>query len=39
MLEQQLNGSHKRIETVVQLEQQLVKYRQQLEEMADVSIT
>lgn len=38
MLEQQLTGSHKRIETVVQLEQQLVKYRQQIEEMAAVFI-
>lgn len=37
MLEQQLTGSHKRIETVVQLEQQLVKYRQQIEEMSAVS--
>ncbi|XP_053400629.1 girdin-like isoform X3 [Mercenaria mercenaria] len=34
MLEEQLSSSHKRIETVLQLEKELVKYRQQIEEMS-----
>ena len=36
MLEDQLEQSHKRIETVVDLETELVKYRQQAEQMAMV---
>ena len=38
MLEEHLSSSHKRIETVVELEKELMKYRQQIEEMSTVSI-
>ncbi|KAL4237355.1 Coiled-coil domain containing 88C [Mactra antiquata] len=34
MLEEQLSSSHKRIETVVELEQELAKKRQQIEELS-----
>ena len=37
MLEEHLSSSHKRIETVVELEKELVKYRQQIEEMSTAS--
>ena len=37
MLEEHLSSSHKRIETVVELEKELMKYRQQIEEMSTVS--
>ena len=38
MLEEHLSSSHKRIETVVELEKELMKYRQQIEEMSTVSV-
>ena len=38
MLEEHLSSSHKRIETVVELEKELMKYRQQIEEMATVRL-
>ncbi|XP_052272930.1 girdin-like isoform X2 [Dreissena polymorpha] len=34
LMEQELSSSHKRVETVVQLEQQLMEYRQQIEEFS-----
>ena len=39
MLEEHLSSSHKRIETVLELEKELMKYRQQIEEMSTVSIS
>ena len=38
MLEEHLSSSHKRIETVVELEKELMKYRQQIEEMSTVGL-
>ena len=38
ILEEQLSTSHKRVETVIELENELVRYRQQVEEMTLVSI-
>ena len=37
MLENQLESSRKRIETVVELESEMRKYRQQLEELSKVT--
>lgn len=36
MLEEQLGNSHKRVETVIELEKELVRYRKQVEEMSQV---
>ena len=39
MLEDQLEGSRKRIETVVELESEMRRYRQQLEELTKVILS
>lgn len=38
MLEEQLGNSHKRVETVIELEKELVRYRKQVEEMSQVCV-
>ena len=39
ILEEQLSASHKRVETVIELENDLLGYRQQIEEMTLVWCT
>ena len=39
MLEDQLASSQKRVESVVELENELMRYRQQVDEMCRVSFT
>jgi Lon protease-like protein len=38
MLEDQLSSSHKRVETVIELENEIMRYKQQLEETTAVSL-